>query len=110
MWEKLNDSQTTPKTYWKIINCFLSSKKIHAIPSSLVNGEIISNLSQRTFFFNNFFSSQCTPLQNSSSLPTFYLRTDETLSLLNISDDDILLLLKAKILINPMDGITYRLM
>ena len=82
-------SFTAPETYWKIISRFLNNKKISAIPPLLVNGEIISNFSQKASIFNKFFASQCTPLQNSSSLPTFYLRTDETLSSLNINDDDI---------------------
>ena len=85
MCEKLNDPITALKTYWKIINRFLSNKKIPAIPPLLVYGEIISNFSQKASIFNKFFASQCTPLQNSSSLTTFYLRTDETLSTLNIS-------------------------
>ena len=38
------------------------------------------------------------PLQDSSSPPTFYLRTDETLSSLNISDDDIFTIIKS---LNP---------
>ena len=33
-------------------------------------------------------------ITNSNSLPTFDLRTDETLSLLNISDDDIFAIIK----------------
>ena len=94
MCEKLNDPITAPKTYWKIINRFLSNKKIPAIPPLLVNAEIISNYSQKVSIFNKFFASQCTPLQNSSSLPTFYLRTDETLSTLNIRDDDIFAIIK----------------
>ena len=49
---------TAPKTYWKIINRFLSNKKISAIPPLLVNGEIISNFSQKASIFNNFFASQ----------------------------------------------------
>ena len=93
MCEKLNDPITAPKTYWKIINRFLSNK-IPAIPPLLVNEEIISNFSQKASILNNFFASQCTPLQNSSSLPTFFLRTDETLSTLNISDDDIFAIIK----------------
>ena len=35
-----------------------------------------------------------TPLQNSSSLPTFYLRTDETFSSLIIREDDIFTIIK----------------
>ena len=87
-------SFTAPETYWKIISRFLNNKKISAIPPLLVNGEIISNFSQKASIFNKFFASQCTPLQNSSSLPTFYLRTDETLSSLNVNDDDIFAIIK----------------
>ena len=92
--QKLNDPITAPKTYQKIINRLLNNKKIPAIPPSLVYGEIISNFSQKASIFNKFFASQCTPLQNSSSLPTFYLRTDEILSSLNINKDDIFAIIK----------------
>ena len=91
---QLNDRITAPKTYWKIISRFLNNREIPAIPPLLLNGEIISNFSQKASIFNKFFASQCTPLQNSSSLPIFYLRTDETLSSSNTNDNDILVLLK----------------
>ena len=94
MCEKLNDPIAAPKTYWKIINRFLNNKKNLAIPPLLVDGEIILNFSQKASTFNKFFASQRTPLQNSSSLPTFYLRTDETLSSLNVNDDDIFAIIK----------------
>ena len=73
---------------------FLSNKKIPAIPPLLVNREIISNFSQKASIFNTFFASQCTLLQNSSSLPTFYLRRDKTLLSLNIDDDDSFAIIK----------------
>ena len=60
----------------------------------MVNEEIISKFSPKASIFNKSFASQCTPLQNSSILPTFYLRTDETLSSLKISDDDIFAITK----------------
>ena len=62
----------------------------------MVNGEIISNFSQKASIFNKFFVSQSTPLQNSSILLpfNFYMRTDETPLSLYISNDDIFLLLK----------------
>ena len=107
--EKLNDPITAPKSCSKIKNRFLSNKKIPAIPLLLVDGETISNFSQKTSIFNKFFASQCTPIQNSSSLPTFYLRTDETPSTLNINDDGVFAIIKN---VNPnksMVVITYRL-
>ena len=54
MCEKLNDHITSPKTYWKLINCFLSNKKIPVIPPLLLNGKIISNFSQKVSIFNSF--------------------------------------------------------
>ena len=78
-----------PKIIGKIINRFLSNKKIPAIPLLLGTGEIMSNFSQKASIFNKFSASQCTPLQNSRRLPTFYLRIDEILPSLNKSEDDI---------------------
>ena len=78
--EKLNDPIMTPKIYMKIINRFLSNKRIPAIPLLLVNGEITSNFSQEASIVSDISVSQCTPLQNSSILLTFYRTTEETLS------------------------------
>ena len=62
----------------------------------MVNGEIISNFSQKASIFNKFFVSQCTQLQNSSILLpfNFYMRTDETPSSLYISNDSIFFIIK----------------
>ena len=92
--EKLNDPLTSPKTYWKILNRLLSNKKVSAIPPVLFDGKIISNFSQKAAIFNKYFASQCTPLQNSSSLPKPRLRTDKTLSSLNIREDDIFVIVE----------------
>ena len=89
MCEKLKDHLTAPKAYWKILNLLLSNKKVLAIQPLLFDGEIISNFSQKAAIFNKYFASQCTLLQNSSSLPTLRLKTDKTLSSLNISKHDI---------------------
>ena len=51
-------------------------------------------LFSKASIFNNFFASQCTSLQNSSSLPTFYLGTDKILSTLNVNGDDIFAIIK----------------
>ena len=92
--EKLNDPITAPKTYWKIINRFLNNKKIPAIPPLLVNGEIIQNFLKKHLFLINVLCLNVLHYKNSSSLPTFYLRTDETLLLLNINDNHIFAITK----------------
>ena len=82
MSKKLNNPETAPKTYWKILN-------------RLVNGEMISNFSKKAELFNKFFTSQCTPLSNTSTLPPLTIRTDRRLSSLKINEDDILSIIKS---------------
>ena len=41
MTSKLEDSNTTPKTYWSMLNRFLYNKKIPAILPLLVDGNFI---------------------------------------------------------------------
>ena len=94
MCEKLNDPLRAPKTYWEILNHLISNKIVPAISPLLVDGKIISNFSQKAATFNKYFASQCTPLQNSSSLPTLPLRTDEKISSMNIIEDDIFRIIK----------------
>ena len=40
---KIYNPKTVPKTYWSIINKFLSNKKMPIIPPILVYGELVSD-------------------------------------------------------------------
>ena len=52
---KINDPLTTPKTYWSILNPFLNNdRKIPAIPPLLVNGESVTNFSEKLTFLTSF--------------------------------------------------------
>ena len=93
--KKLSNPETAPKTYWKILNRFLSNKKIPSIPPLLVNREMISNFSKKAEVFNKFFASQCTPSSNTSTLPPLTIKTDKRLSSLKINEDDILSIIKS---------------
>ena len=44
---KLNDRLTALKTYWLILNRFLNNRKIAAISPLLINGDIITNFSEK---------------------------------------------------------------
>ena len=44
-------------------------KKVPIIPPLLINNEIISDFEAKANHFNNFFASQCTPLNNNSKIP-----------------------------------------
>ena len=50
MSSKLHNAKTNPKTYWLIINKFLSNKKLLLLPLVLVNGELVSGFKQKAGF------------------------------------------------------------
>ena len=75
MTKKLADSNTSPKTYWTILNRLLYNKKIPKIPPLLVDGKLVSDFCKEANIFNNFFVSICTPIDNTSCLPSFSYRT-----------------------------------
>ena len=87
---KLDNPKTVPKTYWSIINKFLSNKKTPIIPPVLVNGELVSDFEQKANLFNNYFASQCTPIEGDSKLPNFSYKTEKILTSSDIKDDEIL--------------------
>ena len=71
---KPDNPKTVPKTYWSIINKFLSNKKTPIIPRVLVNGELVSNFEQKANFFNNYFASQCTLLRMVANYQTLVIK------------------------------------
>ena len=73
MCEKLNDPLTENI---KSPSQLLSNKKVPHIPPVLFDRKIISNFSQEAAIFNKYSPSQCTTLQNSSSLTTLRPRTN----------------------------------
>ena len=74
MSNKLNDPLTAPKTYWSILNRFLNNRKFPAIPPPLVNGDIITNFSEKADLLNKFIADQCTPFDNLNKLNLFTLK------------------------------------
>ena len=55
------------------------------------NGNFITEFCQKAELSNSFFAEQCSILQNSSKLPTnLASRTDQSLTSINFSQDDIL--------------------
>ena len=91
---KLDNPKTVPKTYWSIINKFLSNKKTPIIPPVLVNGELLSDFEQKPNWFNSYFASQCTPIKNGSKLPNFSYKAEKILTSFAIKDGDILSIIK----------------
>ena len=92
---KLNNPQTSSKTYWFVIKSCCKGRRIPIIPPLSVNGKIITDFNEKANLFNKYFSSQCNPLPNDSKLPENQTYITETkLSSFNIEDEDIYKIIK----------------
>ena len=70
---KVNDPNTSQKSYWKIINRVMNKSRAPKVPPLLVNNMFILNCREKARYFNEFFSQQCKPIINTSVLPSkFY--------------------------------------
>ena len=108
---KLNNSSTSPKVYWSILNRLMNKIKIPTIPPIIVNGLFETDFQRKANLFNNFFSSQCSIIENGSSLPDFSNYTENCISDIIFCDDDISRIIKN---LNPnkghgFDGISIRM-
>ena len=75
MTTKTEHSNSTPKTYWAILNRLLYNKKIPAIPPLFADGNLISDYCKKANLFNTFLVSIYTLIKNNSVLPPlFYIR------------------------------------
>ena len=94
MTKKLADSNTSPKTYWTILNRLLCNKKIPTIPPFLLDGKLVSDFCKKANIFNNFFASICAPIDNTSCLPSFSYRTWSRIKSFHVTENDILAIIK----------------
>ena len=66
--DKLNDPHTSDKPYCSRLKTLYNGKSIPLIPPILINNKLISNFKKKANRFNPFFTSQCTPISNDSTL------------------------------------------
>ena len=52
--KKVTDSNTSPKTYWTILNRLLYNKKLPTIPPLLADSQLVSDFCKKANIFNNF--------------------------------------------------------
>ena len=94
--KKLSDSTTSFKTYWSISKTFYNTKKVPIMPPILIENKLETDFLKKLITLISFFASKCTPLSNSSSLPSsFDLETEARLTSINFSDNDILKIIRS---------------
>lgn len=54
---KLNNPNTSSKTYWSKIKTLANSKKVPFTPPILVKNKVVTNFKDKTNIFNDFFSN-----------------------------------------------------
>ena len=69
LWKKFNGPTLLSKTYWSILKCFYNGKRVPVIPPLLVNNKFVTDFKAKANFFNDYFSKNCTPIANGSTLP-----------------------------------------
>ena len=94
MGNKVNDSGTSQRSYWKIINRMMNKCRAPKIPPILINNQFILNCSEKAKHFNDFFSQQCKLIINSSVLPNPNLLTDRKIDHITIENDEIISLIR----------------
>ena len=88
---KLNNLNTSAKTYWSILKSFYNDSKVPLILPLLVNDKIVPNFTKKANIFNDFFALQCTSLNNSNVLPAkVTFKTQSRLNSICFEEDDIL--------------------
>ena len=87
----LSNIGKSSKAYWSILKIFCIGKKIPCFPPLFENNKYITDFKKKAELFNSFFASQCSLINNNSQLPrTLSSKTNERLSSVKITDDDIL--------------------
>ena len=75
--------------FWSVVNRIAGKKKETNIPPLLEDGVFINSFPDKANIFNEFFASQCNPLENDSSLPLFQVLSPNELSTIVIDTSQI---------------------
>ena len=92
--EKLCASSSGCNLFWSVINRMIDKKKNCNIPPLLENNVFISCFKEKARIFNEYFASQCSPLDNGSTLPFFHKKTMASLSHIDVDPKLIVTIIK----------------
>ena len=93
MGKKLNNPNTSQKSYWRIINKVMNKCKAPKIPPLLVNNIFVLNYREKAKLLTDFLSRQCKPVINDSVLPNISYLTNEKIDQIPIENEAIVSLI-----------------
>ena len=94
---KMTDKQnlsTASKTYWAILSRLLYKKKFQQYHHYWLVTNLFQMFAKKQIFLISFFSSMYAPIQNTSILSPFLLRTSARITSFHVTKEDILLIIK----------------
>ena len=78
------------KSYWSTLKRMLNNKKIPCIPPLLQDNKYLTDFKKKAELFNLFFANQCSIIDNSSELPSNFLKkSDKSIPVITFTCDDI---------------------
>ena len=81
---------TSSNTYTSVLETVVNNKKLPCTPPLFQENKFITKFKEKVDLLNNFFTNQCTLLNNSSVLRDNLAKlTNESLDTVNFSTDDI---------------------
>ena len=83
---KLSSVGTSSKCYWSLLKRTLNDKIIPVIPRLFHNDNFISNFKDKSEFFNEHFSEQCSLILTHNFLSSFQFTGDDIKSMTNKLD------------------------
>ena len=91
---KLNNSASSSKTYWKLVKRVMNKSKSPTIPPLLVDNSFVISCREKCKHFADFFSKQCKLVINDSILPQFQFLTNERIDTITIQENEITSLIR----------------
>ena len=93
---KLSDARSSPKCYWSLLKTVSNGRKVPCIPPIFNEyNEFVIDFIEKSKIFNNFFSKQCSVIENNSELPiNFSKLTNNTISSVNFETSDLLQIIR----------------
>ena len=73
MKNKLQNPNTTPNTYWTVLECFFYNKRITRIPPILADAKLNSDFYEKVNVSDNVYASACSSVKKRKYIVILFL-------------------------------------